>query len=740
MAQIVDHRDLISSFQPGDLSASERIVRVYQNEMVRTAFLLTGSPEGAVLLARDTFLNYFRLLVRGDASDDPRLGLIQQIGQRFMIGADDESENGDRSEGLLSGTITLAVDQQRYRVEDDRSRVISLLDLLDRSTRLGIVLREFNALEEEEVCQILDEVPFALRQRLHPTRDRIRDAAGVGSDYSVRELLVNSATAAPRPDLWPEVLGPLEDFYAEEDERRQRLTYLAAGLVGLLLLLAGLWLFDLLPFGGGDGAAAIAPTAGPTATPTATPEATITPTPIPALSSFAIPQGDVPGKFLMLVNENANTSGRNEFGLFDVDGADYTPLSSVGNPIPSPDGRLLIGFAVDGVGTIASKSHLVALDSATGELVWESESLDAGYSYIVTENRIFLVTGDASVSGEQQQLARELREYDLATGERTREWPNLIPSLQTGTGTITQVVLFASPDGGRLFIALEESGNDTSNVSTIKLASYSLPEMVLESSSSPSDSAVSRQFPPSFSFYDAHATPDGRFIYRVDIDKEIVQFRSSDSSEDLDLPIPFAQKRELDEDIDWITSNDGRYLYVLAMRRAEVAIVDLLARRVERIFALDFTDELSSEQDLFRSRMIEGVRPETIIRLSSDGRSLYLATTFDGSNTSGSIRKTFLWTADLSTWTVTRVQEIPDLILGLTDLNGRLIMTVASQSGDLGESNRILVADAATGETLSEYNGEGIARLGDGLLCHRAKRTLSIRIRTRRRDRPYRLR
>ncbi|MEZ4570209.1 MAG: hypothetical protein R2849_07760 [Thermomicrobiales bacterium] len=76
MAQIVDHRDLLTAYRPGDMPASERIVRVYQNEILRSAFLLTGSAEGAVLLARDAFLGYFRQLLRGDAADDPRYDLL----------------------------------------------------------------------------------------------------------------------------------------------------------------------------------------------------------------------------------------------------------------------------------------------------------------------------------------------------------------------------------------------------------------------------------------------------------------------------------------------------------------------------------------------------------------------------------------------------------------------------------------------------------------------------------------
>ncbi|MEZ4522730.1 MAG: hypothetical protein R3A46_13955 [Thermomicrobiales bacterium] len=269
MAQIVDHRDLLTAYRPGDMPASERIVRVYQNEILRSAFLLTGSAEGAVLLARDAFLGYFRQLLRGDAADDPRYDLLRQLGHSFLAepGADD-SNNGDRPGNDLAGTISFEDGRQRYRVDDQRSRVLASLDLLERSTRSAIVLRDFNGLEEEQVCRILDEEPFGLRQKLHPARDRLRDAANAGPDQSVRELLVTAATSAPRPNLWPEVIGPLEEIYARENERRQRYTYLAAGFVGLLLIVAGLWLFDVFPFGSGDdGQAAAISTATPAPTP-----------------------------------------------------------------------------------------------------------------------------------------------------------------------------------------------------------------------------------------------------------------------------------------------------------------------------------------------------------------------------------------------------------------------------------------------------------------------------------------
>ena len=703
-------------------------MRVYQNELVRTAYLLTGTPEGAVLLARDGFLSYFRELVRGDTPDDPRLGLLQQVSRAFLVdscpeGAQRVEDNGDGPRQLLDATVALGAAQQRYRVEDDRSRVVGLLDLLDRETRLGLVLRDFNALDEEPVCQILDEIPFTLRQRLHPTRARIRDAAGVpsgtGPDHSTRELLVNAATAAPRPDLWPEVVGPLEEFFDEEDERRQRLTYAAAVGVAVLLLFAGLWIFDLLPFvSGDDDTAAVAPTAGPTATPTATPEPTVTPTPIPELSSFAIPQGDVPDRLFMLVNGDGTSTQQSAFGYFDVASGTFTEYRLDGFGTPSPDGRKLIGAAVDLAPDGSETSALIALDSTSTDLLWQSETPRTIYDMAIVGERVYLAVLPPSASDDEQVQAPELRAYDIETGALVETWTDTIPAIQTAISDFVLVHLFASPDETRLFIALEEFGSGPTIVSSRTLASYSLPDMTYESASIQSDSTASRQFPSDFAFYDSYVTPDGSFIYRVNVEDETVQFRSSDASEDLDLPLPFVQERGLNEDLQWITSNDGRYLYILSVQRAEVAMVDLLARRVARSFPLDFAPALETERADFRQQRTLGTGFGTGLGLSLDGRFLYFIGNSDSEAGTRNAEQTGLWTIDLATWTVTGKQELPGLALNLSSLDGRLIVLSELVSGNATNVRSLSVIDPVTGAVLSTYEGAGLPEWTGGFFSY----------------------
>ncbi len=728
MAQTVDQRELLNAYGTGNLIAGEQIVRAHQNEMLRTAFLLAGTGEAATLLARDAFLSFFQKLLRGNAPDDPRFGLLDDLGQNFLAGQTGEDEDGARDSGQIIGALAYESggETQRYRVEDERSRVLTMLELLDRPTRLALVLREFNALEEEPVCRVLNEVPFTLREWLHPARARILDAAGAVGDESVRALLVNAATLAPRPNLWPEIVGPLEALHAEEEERRQRYTYAAAAAVGLLLIVAGLWVFDVFPFGGGNSNVAAVATLGPTATPTATPEPTIVPTPVPELSSFAIPQGDVPGQLLMSIFGSQDGQDKREAGFYDLETGAFTPYGLDWYGIPSPDGRFLIALVTptDGIDDV-SLPTLFALDSSTGEMLWETGLGDGIYTFAVTRDRVYAITRIAVDDDETPVLL----EFDLETGARISEHPDIVASILADITDFIQVEIWASPDNERLFIALEELGSGPTTMLSRTLASYRLPDLTFESSSIQTDSTSVRQFPVDFDFNNAHVTPDGAYLYSVN--RDAVLFRSSDLSEDRDVPIPFtARAPETQNDsLRWITSNDGRYLYVIDGNRAEVAIVDLLARRVIRSFPLDFPEDGPVE----RTSVVNGFFPNTLgagMTLSPDGRYLYLGGAVELDEESRQGLESIIWIIDLTTWTVVEGIEINGRILHVAHLDDRLVVNAFQQqtsSPDPTSSDefvgQLLIFDPVTGELLEEQGVEQLPEWVEGFIAESLSET-----------------
>ncbi|HLT21741.1 MAG TPA: hypothetical protein VKZ96_19960 [Thermomicrobiales bacterium] len=709
MAQTVDQRDLLNNYRSGDLHASERIVRIYQNELLRSAFLLTGSADSAIALARDAFLRFFRRLLRGDTPEDARYGLLHSLGREYLDERPADGEFGGNGLGpgaALAGTVPFQEEPQRYRVDDERSRVLTALELLERPTRLGLVLRDFNMLDEEPVCQVLDETPFTLRARLHPARSRIQDAGGASGDHSARELLVTAATAAPRPELWPVVAGPLEQLHAEEDERRQRYTYIAAGAVGLLLVLATLWLFDVFPFGGGEegDVAAVATEAEPT--PTLTPEPAPTPT-MPDLASFNIPQGDVPDAMMMLLHGDRDGQGAVfEFGAFDPATATYSSYGQERAPssfsVVSPDGHYLIGQSRPETSPGASGLLLMAYDLQTGERLWETEVPGDGLNLAITLDRIYAVTAISVNAAEPITLL----EFDLATGELIAEHPDVIDAIQANVTSFNRVQLWASPDNTRLFIALEERSEDPTLMLSYTLASFSLPDLTFESASIQTDSTSERQFPADFNFFAARVTPDGRHIYDVGLD--VVRFRSSRMDEDLDVGIPLGGPPPAGQpnDLRWIPSNDGRYLYVVAVNRGQGAVIDLLGRRVAWSSAIAVDPGL--EPIDWGGLDPGGFSGWANLTLSPDGRYLYLAEALRGSEGGSFPAGSLILTIDLSTWTVIQRQEIDGQVFTLARAGDQLVVGRQVRSVPDGTPYQMVYLDSASGAVIGEFTGEGL--------------------------------
>jgi hypothetical protein len=118
-----------------------------------------------------------------------------------------------------------------------------------------------------------------------------------------------------------------------------------------------------------------------------------------------------------------------------------------------------------------------------------------------------------------------------------------------------------------------------------------------------------------------------------------------------------------------LTSNDGRRLYIYSSWTGEVAVVDLVGRRLERIFPLD------------HAGLRRGPIQARDMRLSHDGTLLYI---IDGSvlETSRIPDMMPIWVVDLTTWRLEHRLDIPGFIQSLYPAPDGETLLVVSHSVD----------------------------------------------------------
>ncbi|MEZ4522729.1 MAG: hypothetical protein R3A46_13950 [Thermomicrobiales bacterium] len=406
---------------------------------------------------------------------------------------------------------------------------------------------------------------------------------------------------------------------------------------------------------------------------------------------------------LMRVGKLEDGVFSSDYGVFDPGQQAYASFGFEQFWGVTPDGRYLIGLPAGINESEQEEATLVAIDLESGEQVWETQVPPTVYTLEASGENFYFVARE-TVDGTEVPVLTEL---DLETGQETRRWPDLIPSLQSVVTGDVRIRLYVGPDNTRLFVMLDELGNGPTNVSSLTLASYSLPDMTFESSNIQTDSTANRPFPVDFDFYEAAVTPDSQYIYRVD-DEGFIQFRSAMANEDRDLSLPFTQKRPDNENLVWLTSNDGRYLYVMTVERRQVAIVDLLTRRVASSFPLAFADEPASLQENFTHQIgnIVGTGGESA--LSHDGSHLYLTGSMEEDVSSGVVAQSVIWTIDLSTWTVTAGWNVPGTAILGSERDGNLTVTSLQQDVTDGQSTKLITIDTETGQVVDEFDGEGL--------------------------------
>ena len=185
-----DEQVLIIACQKGDMAAYARLVHLYQDTALRTAYLITNDRQAAEDIAQTAFLNALRNIHRFDVARPFRpwfLTILTNEARMYM-----RSQRRHVSEALdprLPEPSVSLVNQ--VILNDERSRIRQALAQLEEPFRTAAVLYYFNDLTIEEVAAATGCRPGTVKSRLYTARHRLRDALSwptvVSANGPVRE-------------------------------------------------------------------------------------------------------------------------------------------------------------------------------------------------------------------------------------------------------------------------------------------------------------------------------------------------------------------------------------------------------------------------------------------------------------------------------------------------------------------------------------------------------------------------
>lgn len=173
-------RDLLVACQAGDMSAYARLVYLYQDIALRTAYLMTNDRQAAEDIAQNAFLNTLRSIHRFDTARPFRPWFLTILtnearmflrGQRRTVAEELDTSLPDDGAPLLTRVIEA----------DERARIRAALARLDEPYRTAAVLYYYNDLSVDEVAQVTCCRPGTVKSRLFTARARLRDALALGA-------------------------------------------------------------------------------------------------------------------------------------------------------------------------------------------------------------------------------------------------------------------------------------------------------------------------------------------------------------------------------------------------------------------------------------------------------------------------------------------------------------------------------------------------------------------------------
>lgn len=182
----MEEQDAIARAQRGDISGLETLVRRYQVQAARTAYLIVRDRSLAEDIVQQAFIRAYERIHQFDPARPFGPWFLRSVANDALKAA-----QGDRrtvpldaaaGEGQAAWSDLLADPAHgpgELLEEAERAQAIwEAIAALPAAQRAAIVLRYYAGLSDSEIAEEMDAPPPTIRWRLHAARERLRARLG----------------------------------------------------------------------------------------------------------------------------------------------------------------------------------------------------------------------------------------------------------------------------------------------------------------------------------------------------------------------------------------------------------------------------------------------------------------------------------------------------------------------------------------------------------------------------------
>jgi RNA polymerase sigma-70 factor (ECF subfamily) len=181
----MDERSAITRLKQGDIAGLEVLVRVYQEQAVEAAYLITRDAALAEDIVQSAFLRAYERIGQFDSTRPFGPWFLRSVvnsaltavttHRHLSLETGTAHAPGTESDSLGS---TLPSPEpgaaELFEAAETREEILAALEQLSPGQRSAVVLRYYLDLSDSEVAQRLAIPPGTVRRRLYDARQRLR--------------------------------------------------------------------------------------------------------------------------------------------------------------------------------------------------------------------------------------------------------------------------------------------------------------------------------------------------------------------------------------------------------------------------------------------------------------------------------------------------------------------------------------------------------------------------------------